>query len=150
MRADLTVFAKDYPESRLMAEVKPTVSTPPEQDPAIKQLMRYMWGENCHYGLLVTPITTYVLRDDFSTSGPESIRITNSLSTETLFSRLVRPVVNTFSERELEMLTGRWLSRLASSYESALPDDAEVTRAFFPEIVGAVADGRVVSEALIR
>jgi hypothetical protein len=72
MRADLTVFAKDYPESRLMVEVKPAVSTPPEQDPAVKQMMRYMWGENCHYGLIVTPTKTYVLRDDFSTSAPES------------------------------------------------------------------------------
>lgn len=149
MRADLTVFAKDYPESRLMVEVKPVVSTPLEQDPAVKQLARYMWGENCHYGLLVTPVKTYVLRDDFSRSGPESIHITNSLSTETLFSRLVYPGTDTFSERELAMLTERWLSRLATSYESALPDDEEVIRAIFPDIVGAVADGRVVSEVPI-
>lgn len=149
MRADLTVFAKDYPESRLMVEVKPAVSTPPEHDPAVKQLTRYMWGENCHYGLLVTPVKTYVLREDFSTAGPKSIRITNSLSTETLFSRLVQPNTDAFSERELEMLTERWLSRLAASYESALPDDEEVMRAFFPDIVGAVADGRVVSEVPI-
>ena len=146
MRADLTVFAKDYPESRLMVEVRPAVSTPPEQDPAVKQLARYMWGENCHYGLLVTPVKTYVLRDDFSASGPESIRITNSLSTETLFRRLAHPVAGVVSERELAMLTERWLARLAASYESALPDNAEVMRAFFPDIVGAVADGRVVSE----
>src|SRR5215469_11594802 len=115
MRTDLTVFAKDYPESRLMVEVRPAVSTPPEEDPAVKRLARAMWGENCHYGLIVTPTKTYVLRDDFSTSAPESIHVTNTLSTETLFSRLIHAVPATISERELEMLTGRWLSRLAAS-----------------------------------
>jgi len=150
MPADLTVFAKDYPESRLMVEIRPALTTPPEEDPAVRRLARAMWGVNCHYGLIVTPTTTYVLRDDFSTSTPESIHVTNVLSTETLFSRLVPPAPTAFSERELEMLTGHWLSRLAASYEAALPDDEEVTRAFFPDIVGAVADGRVVGEVLIR
>lgn len=149
MRADLTVFAKDYPETRLMVEVRPAVSTPAEQDPAVKQMTRAMWGVNCHYGLIVTPTKTYVLRDDFSTSAPDSIRVTDSVSTDTLFSRLIHPIPAGISERELETLTGHWLSRLAASYESALPDDEEVGRAFFPEIVGAVADGRVVSEATV-
>jgi hypothetical protein len=149
MRADLTVFAKDYPESRLMVEVKPSVSTPVEQDPAFKQLARYMWGENCHYGLIVTPKQTYVLRDDFTTSGPESIRVTDILRTDILFSRMFSSVSETISERELEILTWHWLSRLAKSYESALPDDPQVLRAFFPDIVGAVADGRVEAEVFI-
>ena len=43
-----------------------------------------------------------------------------------------------------------WLERLAASYEEALPDDPEVVRALFPEIVGPVAQGRVVSEAAVR
>lgn len=148
MRADLTVFAKDSPEARLMVEVKRTVSTPAQQDPAVRQLARYMWGENCHYGLLVTPKETYVLRDDFTVYGPESIRVTDTLRTETLFSRMFSPISETISERELEILTWHWLSRLATSYESALPDDPEVLRAFFPDIVGAVADGRIAAEVL--
>lgn len=149
MRADLTVFAKDYPESRLMVEVRSAVSTPADEDPAVKRLARAMWGVNCHYGLVVTPTKTYVLRDDFSTSAPDSIHVTNVLSTETLLSRLVHPTPTAFSERELAMLTEHWLSRLAASYEAALPADEEVTRAFFPDIVGAVADGRVVAEAAV-
>jgi hypothetical protein len=149
MRADLTVFAKDFPEALLMVEVRPAISRPVKQDPAVKQVARYMWGANCHYGLIVTPTDTYVLRDDFSTSDPGSIRVTNEISTETLFSRLISAVPAVLSERELATLTGNWLSRLTSSYEDALPDDSEVLRAFFPDIVGAVADGRVVAEALI-
>jgi hypothetical protein len=147
MRTDLTVFAKDFPESRLVVEVKAGVCTPSGDDPSVKQLALYMWGANCHHGLLVTPTKTYVLRDDFSAAGPEAIRVIHEIPTRTLFSRLVPSYPETISEQELEKLTRQWLERLTSSYDAALPDNADVMRAFFPEIVGAVAEGRVVSEA---
>jgi hypothetical protein len=148
-RPDLTVYAKDYPEPRLVVEVRPSVSRPYNQDPAVKQVVRCMWGANCHYGLLVTPAETLVLRDDFTTSGPESIRVAADLPTKSLLSRLDGAVPEALSERQLEALTRDWLTRLAASYEAALPDDPEVQRAFFPDIVGAVADGRVVLEAAV-
>ncbi len=40
----------------------------------------------------------------------------------------------------------QWLERMAASYEDALPEHPEVVRALFPDIVGAVAGGRVVDE----
>jgi hypothetical protein len=149
-RADLIVLAKDYPELRLVVELKSAVSQPPDQDPAIQQLTRYMWGANCHYGLLVTPTSTYVLRDDFVASGPGAIHVTDVLSTERLLGRLGRPVPQTLSGQQLEALVAEWLARLSSSYEAVLPEDPEVTRALFPDIVGAVAEGRVVLEAHVR
>jgi hypothetical protein len=147
---ELMVFAKDYPEARLVVELKSAVSSPPEQDAAVKQLARYLWGANCHYGLVVTPANTYVLRDDFTRPGPESIRVTDVLPTATLFSRVGWPARETLSERQMESLAREWLEQLAASYERVLPDDPAVVRAFFPDIVGAVADGRVVAEAAVR
>ena len=149
MASDLIVFAKDYPEVRLMVDVKLDVSRPFDRDPSVMKLTRSLWGTNCHYGLIVTPTETYVLRDDFTISGPESIRITDVLRTETLFSRMFSPISETISERELQILTWHWLSRLSTSYESALPDDPQVLRTFFPDLVGAIADGRVEAEVLI-
>jgi hypothetical protein len=144
---DLTVFAKDYPEFRLVVELKPTVSSPLEQDSTVKQVARYMWGANCHYGLIMTPAKTYVLRDDFTRPGPESIHVTDVLATPTLLSRVGWPSPDPVSFQQLELLAREWLERLASSYDAALPDDSDVVRAFFPDIVGAVAGGRVVVEA---
>jgi hypothetical protein len=144
-RTDLTVFARDFPEARLVLEVKPTVSTPPEQDPAVRQVAQYMWGANCHYGLVMTPTKTYVLRDDFRAAGPEAIRVTDVLPTATLLSRLTWSGEAT-SPQELELLAREWLQRLTTSYQAALPDDPEVMRAFFPDLVGAVAEGRVVAQ----
>ena len=146
-RTDLTVFAKDYPEARLVLEVKPVVSTPPEQDAAVRQVARYMWGANCHYGLVMTPTKTYVLRDDFSTAGPEAMRVTDVLPTATLLSRLTPSGKGLLSAQELELLAHDWLQRLTTSYQAALPDDPGVMRAFFPDLIGAVAEGRVVAEA---
>jgi hypothetical protein len=143
---DLIVFAKDYPEARLVLEVKPAVSSPPEQDVAVRQAVRYMWGANCHHGLVMTPTKTYVLRDDFSTAGPEAIRVTDVLSTATLLSRLTWPGKQPTSTQELKLLARDWLERLTTSYQAALPDDPDVMRAFFPDLVGAVAEGRVVAE----
>ena len=65
-RTDLTVFARDYPEARLVLEVKSALSSPPQEDPAVKQVVRYMWGANCHYGIIMTPTTTFILRDEFT------------------------------------------------------------------------------------
>ena len=145
-RTDLTVFAKDYPEARLVLELKPAISLPPEQDLAVKQMVRYMWGANCHYGLIMTPTKTYVLRDDFSSPGPESILVTDILPTTRLLSRLGWPATESVSEQQLELLAREWLERLTASYETALPEDPDVMRAFFPDLVGAVAEGRVVAE----
>jgi hypothetical protein len=149
-RADLIVFAKDYPEVRLVGEVKPSLSTPLDLDSAVRQIAHYMWGANCHYGLIFTPKTTYVLRDDFTAQGPEAIRVSEALSTERLLSRLGIPASEIASGRQLESAAQSWLERLAASYEAALPEDAEITRALFPEVVGAFAEGRVVSEVAVR
>jgi len=148
-RTDLAVFARDYPEARLVLEVKSALTSPPQEDPAVKQIKRYMWGANCHYGIVMTPTTTYILRDDFTAPGPESIRLTNELPTANLLSRLSRPMGKAPSPEELELMAREWLERLAASYEEALPEDAEVVRALFPDIVGAVAEGRVVAEASV-
>jgi hypothetical protein len=145
-RIDLTVFARDYPEARLVLEVKSSLSSPAHEDPAVKQVVRYMWGANCHYGIIMTPTTTYILRDDFTGPGPESIRLTDELPTAKLLSRLSRPIGEPPSAPQLERLAHEWLERLAASYEAALPDDPEVVRALFPDIVGAIAEGRVVAE----
>jgi hypothetical protein len=144
---DLTVFAKDFPEARLVLEVKPALSTPSEEEAAVQQVARSMWGANCHYGLVMTPTKTYVLRDDFSTAGPEAIHVAEVLPTARLLSRVTRPNGEPISPRELGLLAREWLQRLTASYQAALPDDPDVIRAFFPDLVGAVAEGRVVAEA---
>ena len=91
-RTDLTVFARDYPEARLVLEVKSAVSSPPQEDPAVKQVVRYMWGANCHYGIIMTPTTTFILRDDFTAPGPESIRLTDELPTVIKKGRPLREI----------------------------------------------------------
>ena len=149
-RTDLTVFARDYPEARLVLEIKAALSSPPQEDPAVKQVVRDMWGANCHYGIIMTPTTTFILRDDFTAPGPESIRLTDELPTAKLLSRLSQPAGQAPSEQQLERLAREWLERLAASYEEALPEDPEVVRALFPDIVGAVADGRIVAEAATK
>jgi hypothetical protein len=150
MRPDITIFARDFPDVRLLAEVKPVEASPAALDAAARQLARYMWGANCHYGLLFTPTMTYVLRDDFTTQGPEAIKVHDALPTERVLSRMgLLPDAMT-SERELASLARGWLERLATSYEAALPDDAEVTKALFPELVSAVAGGRVEAEEIVR
>ena len=60
-----------------------------------------------------------------------------------------QPIFVSGQQMQLEALARDWLTRLAASYEAALPDDPEVQRAFFPDLVGAVADGRVVLEAAV-
>jgi hypothetical protein len=150
MRTDLTVFAKDYPEARLVVEITSALSSRPQKDSAVKQLQRSMWGANCHYGLIMTPTETYVLRDDFTVPGPEAIRVTDVLPTKTLLSRLGGLLSEPLSAQQLEVLAHEWLERLAASFEAALPDDPDVMRVLFPDIVGAVAEGRVVAEALVR
>lgn len=149
MHPDLIVFAKDFPEVRLVVEVKSTITAPSADDPSLKQLTRYMWGANCHHGLFITPSKTYVLRDDFTVAGPDAIRVTDVLPTRTLFSRLGRSYPEPIGEQQLEILTREWLERLTTSYDAVLPDNPEVMRAFFPDLVGAVAEGRVVSEAVV-
>ncbi len=109
-RTDLTVFARDYPEARLVLEVKLAVSSPPQEDPAIKQVASYMWGANCHYGIIKTPTTTFILRDDFTTPGPESIRLTDELPTAKLLGRVSRPMGEALSRPELERLRASGLS----------------------------------------
>jgi hypothetical protein len=142
----LWVFARDYPEARLAVALRSGLSSVAELDEAVRQMARSLWGANCHFGLIVTPDRTYLLRDDFSYAGPEAIRVTDVLPTAALFSRLGRTDEGAFADGQLAGLVRDWLQRLVNAYESALPDDPEVTRALFPDLVGAVAGGRVVAE----
>ncbi len=144
--ADMTVYDKDFPEPRLVVEVTSAVSSPPEEDMVVKMMTRLMWGSRCHYGLVFTPASTFVLRDTFETLGPDSIHVTDVLPTDKVLGRVGRLGANGSSVRDLELLAHKWLVRLATRYEAALPDDPEVTNAFFPGLVGAVVDGRVVPE----
>ena len=73
----------------------------------------------------MTPTTTFILRDDFSASGPESIRLTDEIPTAKLLSRVNRPRDEAFTMPQLERLAREWLERLAASYEDALPEDPE-------------------------
>jgi hypothetical protein len=143
MRTDLTVFAKDFPEARLVVEIKANES---DLDKSLSQVARFMWGSNCHFGLIITPAQTFVLRDDFTRSGPEAIQVTDTLPTATLLSRIRDIASAPVSEQQLETAVREWLQRLVDSYESALPEDPEIARVFFPDIVGAVDGGRIVSE----
>jgi hypothetical protein len=151
MQVDLAVFAKDFPEAVLIVETKTGELLQGDGDRTVEQLARYMSTAKCHYGLIITPTKTYVLRDDFRSTGPESIHITHTFSTVDLLNgRLgsAEPAAIA-TERELAFLAQEWLERLTTSYEEALPADPEVTEAFFPDIVGAVAGGRVVAEAAV-
>jgi hypothetical protein len=94
----------------------------------------------------MTPTQTYVLRDDFSATGPKAMRVTDVLPTATLLSRLTRSGKVPVSVQELELLAREWLQRLTTSYQAALPEDPDVMQAFFPDLVGAVAEGRVVAQ----
>jgi hypothetical protein len=145
-RADLTVYAKDYPETRLIVEVKRGTFSPSKNDGTFRQVAQHMWGANCHIGLIVTPVSTYVLRDDFTNPGPESIRVAAVLPSATVFSRVGWPLSEANGELQIERRVHEWLKRLSDSYETALPDDPAVMSAFFPEIVNAVSDGRVIGE----
>ncbi len=145
-RTDLTVFARDYPEALLIVEVKPAAAAPPDEDSSVKHVARRMWGANCHYGLVMTPATTYVLRDDFNSSGPEAMHVTDVLSTAKLLSRVAFSGTAPIPQPQLAFFAREWLQQLTSFQEAALPDDADVVRGFFPDLVAAVADGRVVTE----
>ena len=70
------------------------------------------------------------------------MRVTDVLPTATLLSRLTRSGKGPLSAQELELLAHNWLQRLTTSYQAALPDDPGVMRAFFPDLVGAVAEGQ--------
>jgi hypothetical protein len=149
MHPDITVFDKDFPDLRLVADVKVGDLTPDDLDQMVNQLARYMSGSKCHYALIFTPKITYVLKDDFTANGPEAIHVNAAISTQKLFSRMGRRV-EVGSERELAFLARDWLERLAASYDSALPEDPEIVQALFPEIVSAVAEGRVYAEVAVQ
>jgi hypothetical protein len=144
--ADLTVYARDFPEPRLFVTVAPAVASPPEEDPLVRRMAKRMWAARCHHGLVVTPERTYVLRDTFETLEADSIRVTSVLPTKKLMERVGDPPSPGCSEGELELLVEKWLGRLIADYEATLPDDPKVAQALFPELIGAAAEGRVVHE----
>jgi len=98
--------------------------------------------------LIVTPTQTHVFRDDFRHIGPDSIRVTHTVPTDVLLGRAVEKGTNGAAlHDQLEHWVADWLTRLTTSYEEALHQDPDLAKALFPDVVGAVADGRVVVEA---
>ena len=139
MQYDLVILARDFPDIVLMVEVKVGPLSNKKREQESLRLAHAMWEANCHYGLLVSTSKTYVLKDTFETSDADSIRISHTLATKLVFGELPpRP-----SELELLLLVKRWLERLVVSYDEVLGDDPLLAQVFFPDIVGAVAGGRI-------
>src|SRR5690349_19684453 len=101
MPSEITVYDRDFPNIRLLAEVRPTPASPADLDAAVQRLARSMWGANCHYGLIFTPKITYVLRDDFTRQGLEAIQVHDTFPTERVLSRMRLQSGEITSEKEL-------------------------------------------------
>jgi hypothetical protein len=149
MRPDLAVYKRGLPDVVLLVEIKAREQEGGGREQLPRQLARLMWAANCPYGLIVTPGKTYVLRAARSGQGPSAFRVTDEVSTAAVFGKFAD--LNVSDEALLEMRLRRaveaWLKHLTTAYEDALPPDQTLSRVFFPEIVAAVADGQVVSEA---
>jgi hypothetical protein len=149
MRPDLAVYKRGLPDVVLLVEIKARELERSDLEQLHRQLARQMWAANCPYGLIVTPGKTYVLRAARSGQGPAAFRVTDQVPTSEVFGRFADLAVSdeALLEMRLRRAVEEWLKRLTTAYEDALPPDQTLSRVFFPEIVAAVADGQVVSEA---
>jgi hypothetical protein len=138
MKPDLIVLARELPEVQLVAEVKVGAF-----DRAVteRQLKRYMLARNCPLALLITPETTWLLRDSYEGSDEASIYVAGEYATSDLLDLNQVPT----SERELTSRLHDWLEALAASghpkFSRANTRD-DVARYLLP----AVVEGRVFTE----
>lgn len=138
MAADLFVLDRELPEVQLLAEVKVG-----KFDRAVveRQLKQYMLARSCPLALLITPETTWLLRDSYQSLDESSIEVAGEYATADLLDLDEVPG----SERELADRLHDWLEILAAS------GNPKHTRANTREdvaryVVPAVVEGRVFTE----
>jgi hypothetical protein len=138
MQADLLVLAPELPEAQLLVEVQVGEF---DMDKVQEQLALNMVAWNCPIALLVTPATTWLIRDSYEESTAPAIRATGEYPTADLLG--VDHVPNT--EGELLEVVHLWLETLATSgtaTSSRANARVDITRYVLP----AVVDGRVFQE----
>jgi hypothetical protein len=139
MTPDLVVLARELPEVQLVAEVKVGAF---DRAATERQLKKYMWASNCAVGLLITPTTTWLLRDSYEDLDEDAIVVAGEYATSDLLDLDQVPS----SERELEDRVFMWLESLAASgvaKRSRGSAREDVSRYLLP----AVVEGRVYAEA---
>lgn len=136
MRPDMVVFASDRPEVSLVVEVKASSGAASEH---LEQLKVYMLARRCPVGLLVTPDTTFVLRDTYVDISAAAVAPVAEIPT----TALLGPQAAVGNGEGLERLVFEWLERLAASWATAVPHNVEAAAAVTEYLVPAVAEGRV-------
>jgi hypothetical protein len=139
LTADLVVLAPDLPQTRLAVEVK---SGAFDRKDAIQQLKVYMDRRDCPVALLITPERTWLLRNTYDGTGPDSIEEVGEYPTSALLGLDDVPD----DERELVQTAESWLERLTSGSAANVRSEArgDVSRYVLP----AVTEGRVASGSL--
>jgi hypothetical protein len=139
MIADLLVLAPELPEAQLLVEVEVGEFDKAKVE---EQLALNMAAWNCPIALLVTPVTTWLIRDAYEENAEPAIRATGEYPTADLLDLDSVPK----TEHELLAVVHRWLENLAMSgmaTSSRANARLDVTRYVLPAIV----EGRVVQES---
>jgi hypothetical protein len=132
-RPEVVVRGTDRPLMRLAVGIK---TREDDLDEAARQLGRYMTGEACPLGMLVTPEKTHVYERTWS-APPESIEELAVVETPVLIN--ARAVIE--DSRELEQAVRQWLETLARNPGVPLHHEGEAARVeerLFPALVEAV------------
>lgn len=112
---DILVSSPDAHDLALVVEVQ---LRDDELGEAEQQLKRYMFGMRCPLGLLVTPERVRLLRDTYTSYGPESVERVGEYPVQGLFEEELakQPAENDAAARafRLEDAVQAWLERLAA------------------------------------
>ena len=96
-----------------------------------------LYGRGCAHGLLFDPDHAVILRDTFWTLTADALVEDRRFPTDTILS-----------QARGDTLDGRvsdWLSRMATSWADALPDDSEAAGALLYDVVPALSGSKMLA-----
>lgn len=135
-----TYIARDPRSGRrdVIVEVRPDLRDGASHDDLVR-LVKRLYDRHIHIGLLITPETSYVVRDTFARLefSFDSYDI-QQISTAMLLSRLAPR--HAADSEALYAQVRTWLEGVAGSWSTFLPDEA--LPLMLPEVVGGLAQAQ--------
>lgn len=138
----MALFTLSYPPDPAPSLIVQTCERADER--TIKDFMRLLYGQRCAHGLLFDQEHCRIIRDTFTSLDTSSFEVEQVLSTTDVLSKLDRP--GGPKPQRLDRRIEVWLEVLVLRWEDAIPDEPEIARYFYQDIVPASAQAIVTRE----
>jgi hypothetical protein len=108
---------------------------------SLRDFRNFLFAQGCPNGLIFDSRNCHIFRESYTSLKAESIQEDAQVSTNEVLRKMNHP--GTPKPVSVERRVERWVELLTTKWEDAIPDEPEISRHFFSDIIPAATQASV-------